>query len=637
MRRQARDGCQSAGRGLLADTRGGTIETIIIIGCFVFAIVAGVRFLGGSANTTLACHGGTVLAYGTNGTPVCRAQNPAGSPTAPSTVAMENLPPRQVGPARNGPPRPVCDGITCSCFVAGTPVLTKEGPRPIEEIRPGDLVWARDELGPDQGWKPVVQTFVKPTDEVLALEVATAEGLPTLIEVTANHPVFVIGRGWTLVGELVPGRDRLTDDRGFPVAVLAVTARAGSQLVYNFEVADHHTYYAGTARIWAHNMCGDEDLVFPDGDGASVYGTPVGSISNVSSGPPSLPDINTTNGGGAGPSSFGAGPSSGGGGGGPPSNGGIASGNQAPPPPLPAPQIPADLGGGFLLQPGQYTFAGNFPGQERLHHNNGEGGTFLNDQGNVNIVNRTTTETPLYVSPNALIAIEVRNQPYRESKLFFADAAQVNVWNDELRARRSRFELVVQNADNPQVLTFTHPTSGTQHQLVPIEARITGRPETQGCNNLTMPGDCANSANQVLGLGAYPTPRFRDNHLPRIPAGDQPIIVRNDFMNYQVLGDILGIWRKVNLDRLNDRQNHREALRFRDKYVRAVQSWRPGNLFDGGLRKYGINQYAEARVGDVFATFRIGPDLTGYEDRIPAQHWAGVVAIDGTTTITLEN
>ncbi|HEY0713388.1 MAG TPA: polymorphic toxin-type HINT domain-containing protein, partial [Polyangia bacterium] len=459
------------------------------------------------------------------------------------------------------------------------------------------------------GWKSVVRTFVKPADEVILLEVATHEGKHTSIEVTANHPVFVLGRGWTDVGDLLPGRDRLIDDRGLPVSIVAATPRAGSQLVFNLEVADHHTYYAGEARIWAHNMCGDNDLVFPDADGQSVYTTASEGESLGGNGPPPNP----------------------------PNPPAPPPPPPPPPPPLPAPPVPADLGGGFVIPPGQYTFAGPLPGQERLHHANGVGGTFLTDTGQVNVVNRTSAEMPLYVSPNALIAIEARNQPYRESKLFFADANQVAVWNAELAVRNSRYELAIQNPTNPQLLTFTHPVTGVQHQLVPVEARIAGNPNSQGCNNLTMPGDCANSANLVVGVGSYPVARFRDNRRPRLPIGDQPKIVRNDYLNYQVLGDLLGIWRRLDLDRLNDRQNQDEALRFRDRYVRAMQSWRPGNTFDNGLRKYGINQYAEARVGDAFATFRIGPDLPAYQDRIPAQHWAGVVAVDGNTTITLEN
>jgi Hint domain len=36
-----------------------------------------------------------------------------------------------------------------SCFAAGTPLLTPEGARPIEDVRVGSLVLSRDEHGPD--------------------------------------------------------------------------------------------------------------------------------------------------------------------------------------------------------------------------------------------------------------------------------------------------------------------------------------------------------------------------------------------------------------------------------------------------------------------------------------------------------
>ena len=44
----------------------------------------------------------------------------------------------------------------CKCFVAGTPVHTSDGLKPIEEIKVGDLVAARSDVDGHTSWKPVL-------------------------------------------------------------------------------------------------------------------------------------------------------------------------------------------------------------------------------------------------------------------------------------------------------------------------------------------------------------------------------------------------------------------------------------------------------------------------------------------------
>ena len=53
------------------------------------------------------------------------------------------------------------------CFVAGTLVSTEEGQIPIEDIEPGMLVWATDPITGETALKPVVQTFVNQTNELV--------------------------------------------------------------------------------------------------------------------------------------------------------------------------------------------------------------------------------------------------------------------------------------------------------------------------------------------------------------------------------------------------------------------------------------------------------------------------------------
>jgi hypothetical protein len=160
-----------------------------------------------------------------------------------------------------------------SCFVAGTPVLTENGPQPIESITEGMRVWARDEFGVHEGWKTVLRTFVRQTDALVRLTLESASGGAATLEVTPNHPVFVVSRGWIAAGALVPGRDQLLDEQSAPVMVRVAERFEATRAVYNLEVADYRTYFAGELKIWAHNLC-----EAADGTAAQNPGPPVADL-----------------------------------------------------------------------------------------------------------------------------------------------------------------------------------------------------------------------------------------------------------------------------------------------------------------------------------------------------------------------
>ena len=140
------------------------------------------------------------------------------------------------------------------CFVAGTLVTTANGPRPIEQIQPGDLVLAKNEATGDIGLHQVVRLFVTPNRDVLDLTIEATDGTSDTIGVTPQHPFWVRSRGWTPAGDLRPG-DQLTDAQDHTLQVIAVTPRSDRETVYNFEVAEVHTYFAGHLGAWVHNAC----------------------------------------------------------------------------------------------------------------------------------------------------------------------------------------------------------------------------------------------------------------------------------------------------------------------------------------------------------------------------------------------
>jgi len=135
---------------------------------------------------------------------------------------------------------------TGPCFAAGTPVLTPEGPRPIETLRPGDIVLTAD--GPDQSPRPgpIRAVHRSDADRTLGLMVGGEA-----VVATEGHPLWKVGRGWTRAGDLRAG-DEVATRRG-PVTLDAVEIQAGAE-VWNLEVDDGATYLVGRSGLIAHDL-----------------------------------------------------------------------------------------------------------------------------------------------------------------------------------------------------------------------------------------------------------------------------------------------------------------------------------------------------------------------------------------------
>jgi hypothetical protein len=154
-------------------------------------------------------------------------------------------------------------------FLAGTLVLLADGTtKPIEEVAVGDEVLATD---PETG-----ETAAKPVTDLLG-----SQGLKRLVAITVDgdtdgpliatgiHPFWVDGRGWTDAEDLYPG-EQLRQADGDLVAVRAVRMwDQADTRVYNFTVADLHTYYVlADEPVLVHNAGGKD----PCGQGAAEAG-----------------------------------------------------------------------------------------------------------------------------------------------------------------------------------------------------------------------------------------------------------------------------------------------------------------------------------------------------------------------------
>ena len=138
--------------------------------------------------------------------------------------------------------------------MAGTPLLIPGGSKAIEQFVPGDAILSRDETdinGPIN--VQIVEAVFERSAIIFELRVAGQ-----LIETTAEHPFWVVGRGWTPVWELSIG-DQLTTITGESVSVEGVHETDRRQTVYNLRVAEDHTDVVGYDEwgfsVWAHNTC----------------------------------------------------------------------------------------------------------------------------------------------------------------------------------------------------------------------------------------------------------------------------------------------------------------------------------------------------------------------------------------------
>lgn len=129
------------------------------------------------------------------------------------------------------------------CFVAGTPVWTRDGQKPIETVQKGDL--ARDPHRGGLTYRVVTETtFRKPSPMV-----AVTLGGET-IQATEGHPFWVVNQGWRMARQLEVG-DVLSTLDG-PTTVEAVEPFA-DRPAHNLVVESAANYYVGNSGVLVHD------------------------------------------------------------------------------------------------------------------------------------------------------------------------------------------------------------------------------------------------------------------------------------------------------------------------------------------------------------------------------------------------
>jgi hypothetical protein len=137
------------------------------------------------------------------------------------------------------------------CFAAGTLVATETGQRPIENIEPGERVWATNVETGETALRQVRTTFIRKRAEVIDLDVRASFASGERIAVTPGHQFYIEKQGWTRADEL-DATPLWSSTAG--VVATALVDETRFTTVYNLEVEDFHTYYVGESRVLVHNQ-----------------------------------------------------------------------------------------------------------------------------------------------------------------------------------------------------------------------------------------------------------------------------------------------------------------------------------------------------------------------------------------------
>jgi RHS repeat-associated protein len=137
---------------------------------------------------------------------------------------------------------------TFVCFEAGTLVYTKNGLIPIERIKVSDSVYSYDTKRNESSLNKVVNTLIR---ESVGIYEITA-GNET-IKVTAEHPFYVVGKGWIKAKDLQAGYILKSSDSKAIVKISVIKELSKPVTVCNIEVDGNHNYFVTGSTILVHN------------------------------------------------------------------------------------------------------------------------------------------------------------------------------------------------------------------------------------------------------------------------------------------------------------------------------------------------------------------------------------------------
>jgi hypothetical protein len=145
-----------------------------------------------------------------------------------------------------------------SCFAAGTPVWTDQGPVAIEKIAVGDRVLSKDIETGALAYRPVLKTTVRPPNELTTLRLKNES-----VVCTSGHLFWESGRGWVRARDLTSQTLLHTVTGNTPIWSIQ---KGQTGKAHNLVVADFHTYFVGKTGL----LC--QDLLIPRGTNSVIPG-----------------------------------------------------------------------------------------------------------------------------------------------------------------------------------------------------------------------------------------------------------------------------------------------------------------------------------------------------------------------------
>ncbi|MFK7091604.1 hemagglutinin repeat-containing protein [Chromobacterium violaceum] len=139
-----------------------------------------------------------------------------------------------------------------ACFVAGTPILTDKGLKPVETFVGGELVWSRSDETGEFGFRPVVAHKATADQDIFRVVVEDATGKQEVLRTTAEHPFWIKDWGWRTAALLQPGMTLLDKADGL-LTVISQEKEDVRETVFNIQVAEFQTYHVGELGVWVHN------------------------------------------------------------------------------------------------------------------------------------------------------------------------------------------------------------------------------------------------------------------------------------------------------------------------------------------------------------------------------------------------
>ena len=149
------------------------------------------------------------------------------------------------------------------CFVAGTPVHTENGIKPIEDVKVGDKVITYNHDNDIAEYKAVKSTMIKQDENVVSYVFENG----TTLTGTPDHPLFVLAKGYSSyypritkedsgmdVEQILIGDEVLHID-GYGVTITDIIEHEETHTVFNLDDVEHnHNFYVHD--FLAHNRGG---------------------------------------------------------------------------------------------------------------------------------------------------------------------------------------------------------------------------------------------------------------------------------------------------------------------------------------------------------------------------------------------